>query len=1054
MALIGSELTQLPKKETIILYIMNKQSLVCRFLYSTALFTSLSLSCQLHPATAGGIYTANPFPILDPRGQSPHTNWKQIDTPKFTLIYPAPLHSLAVRSTQIFEEVHQLLSPLLDWQPRSKVKVLLLDNRDQANGLTAPILGVGITLWAVPPSTQSTTYFYDDWLRMLIIHEYAHFLNMDATDGILNSLRTIFGDLPLLNSLLPPWFLEGLAVYFETELTTAGRGRSTYYEMVHRAAVQEGVFDHPEFVNLDKINGSNPYFPRGDIRYLFGYQWVNELAKQRVQNATSPSGVGALGAFSRQSARSVPYLHSGVSEGVVGKSFETLWSEWVASTRTRVTDEISRIKSRPLTPFTHLIPPSHSESSTVFGSALSPDGGSLAINYRSTAERSGLFIIDVKTQKMTKLADRADGVGIAFTPDSNYVLFSQITQEDNYNTYSELYSCQIETGHCQQLTHYLRAADPDVSLAGDQVVFTVYEEGRTKLYSAALFLSKTAPNDGVWLGAPRLLHDPGDLEQISNPKFSIDGKKITFVSHPLGKRQSDLLAIDLEKRTVSTLVADGSFNTFPAIDNQGRLYFISDRTGVSNLYLFRESKPQLVSNVITGLAAPTFQRVLHSFSRANPFALAEKKFPIEYSDYYASLFTTSGWALSKLSLDTGPGSKLEEKDVAITLPSPAPLLEKPRASPTPSSALLEPEMSVHNYNPLPSLIPRFWSPTLSLDSALFSAGAQTAGFDDLYIHRYLVGTAYTPKLGVGEGSLLYSTQLLGPEIRLGSDYLTVGTSQSGKNLFSTHFFDVTATLSYPISWTYSSLTAAIGLNAQKYFIRQYDTDYSNPRLNQMTDLVPIVDFTLSYTDLENSDLSVTDGEKGVLTRLGVRSYSLPNMQTQWKSYLGVATVHRLGNHVTLRPSLKGQWASLLNQDFLYASGILSGRTNSFMSPVPSDNLNQIGLRGYAGLASFNRLVGVGSLDLRFPIVAIFRGFGLIPAFFNQLSGLAFLETAALPSASGTLFLPATGFGVRLTNEFFYNLRSSLALELHYGFDRAYGGGTDLILQLSLGGLGF
>ena len=63
------------------------------------------------------------------------------------------------------------------------------------------------------------------------------------------------------NSVWPAWMLEGLAVYMETNFTTAGRGRSTYYETMARGAVEAGVLNSSEYMTLDMINGTNPYFP-------------------------------------------------------------------------------------------------------------------------------------------------------------------------------------------------------------------------------------------------------------------------------------------------------------------------------------------------------------------------------------------------------------------------------------------------------------------------------------------------------------------------------------------------------------------------------------------------------------------------------------------------------------------------------------------------------------------------------------------------------------------------------------------------------------------------
>ena len=58
--------------------------------------------------------------------------------------------------------------------------------------------------------------FYDDWMRQLIYHEYAHILHTDTSKGLHTILNSIFGKFALNNAVTPRWYTEGLAVYYET----------------------------------------------------------------------------------------------------------------------------------------------------------------------------------------------------------------------------------------------------------------------------------------------------------------------------------------------------------------------------------------------------------------------------------------------------------------------------------------------------------------------------------------------------------------------------------------------------------------------------------------------------------------------------------------------------------------------------------------------------------------------------------------------------------------------------------------------------------------------
>ena len=153
------------------------------------------------PSHAAIIYTGNPFSDTDSNGLSPFWNWKVIESANFRVVFPEDLHETAQKTTQYFEEAHSFLSPLFRWQPHHKTQILVIDNRDSANGLTSPVARYGIVIWTTPPDVWSGLNVYDDWLRQLVIHEYTHFLNMDTTDSFWEPLRYIFGDTFLPNSI-------------------------------------------------------------------------------------------------------------------------------------------------------------------------------------------------------------------------------------------------------------------------------------------------------------------------------------------------------------------------------------------------------------------------------------------------------------------------------------------------------------------------------------------------------------------------------------------------------------------------------------------------------------------------------------------------------------------------------------------------------------------------------------------------------------------------------------------------------------------------------------
>ena len=174
------------------------------------------------------------------------------------------------------EEVHEKLVPRIKWEPKEKTQVVLVDAMDEANGMSTPFPYNLMILFLTQPVGEpgfGTTAF-DDWLRMLITHEYTHTLQLDMVNGGLGGvMQAVFGRLYFPNLFQPLWLIEGLAVYEETALTGGGRGRSPGADMVLRMAALEGPFP-----TLGQMSVFPDTWPSGQVPYLFGDSFTTFIA--------------------------------------------------------------------------------------------------------------------------------------------------------------------------------------------------------------------------------------------------------------------------------------------------------------------------------------------------------------------------------------------------------------------------------------------------------------------------------------------------------------------------------------------------------------------------------------------------------------------------------------------------------------------------------------------------------------------------------------------------------------------------------------------------------
>ncbi len=987
--------------------------------------------------------------IGDALGLSPYWDWKTIESEHFRVTFPAELLDAARKTTNYYEEAHGFLSKALKWQPRSKVQIVVINNGDQANGLTSALGRLGMVIYVTPPEPFYSTNYYDDWLRLLVIHEYTHFLNMDATQNVYSFLRYIFGDLFLPNTLWPTWMLEGLAVYMETRYTHLGRGRSPLYEMILRAAVDENRLATSDHVTLDRLNGDYPFHPSGEIPYLFGYQLMNRVAQEPVKDELTAdldqplaNGEDALGTMSWRSAGRFPFFINGNLENITGKDWYTYWDEWVAETRARVQKQLARITSNPVTSYEKI----EQEGLEALGTAASADGQWLAYTMSSPDRRTGLYLRNLGTGEVRRLSDKISGASMSFTPDSKWLLASSVHRVNLYYTWTDLAVYEVSSGNWRWLSDELRARDPDVSRDGTRVVFAISENSYTTLAVADL-----KRDDHGWptLGSVRKLPTTGPYDRASTPKLSIDGQKIYYALHRNGRPAEELMAWDLDTDQTTTLISNGHMNRAPTVHPNGDLYFVSDLSGVDNLYrldvndldrfqvkktmkevspVARSPHPELATNLKTGLNFPTFGPTTGNDAPA-----------------YATVYSARGWNVSRIQLLK---TAVDATDVSID-PPPA-----PRADEKSSNHAASIDYEARDYSAFPSLLPRQW--TLLALPYLNGAYIQTeaAGFDAVDRHNYLVALGYNTSIPKLDYAAIYSNRSFGPTLTLLASERTTGINTNDLDIIDyTREENYTLTLALPIRWTFSGLTPTFGVNAGRTTAYIPGFNPTNGDVLARSLYVPSADLALYYSNAETSSLAVGN-ERGRSTAVGTRVYSTPSRQT-WKAAFQGSEFLPLGHHVTLNPSVKGQWTSGFNSGYGPANAVVEGYIPQLFAIGGSGIFDGIKFRGYPERVFYSRSVAVGALDLRFPIFRIFRGIGTYPIFFDNLYGFVFTEATWFPSATGAVrTLPSAGGGLRLSTELPFSIPVTGTLEYHHGLREVAGGKADLVATFRLGAYRF
>ena len=108
--------------------------------------------------------------------------------------YPKTQQAQLATVAALAEDVHQRLTEVFPKTTYGKTQLVLTDHTDESNGFA--------TVWPYPKITIYLAPLEDprgfglgklEWLEYLLVHEYAHVLQLGAARGITGKLRKIFG---------------------------------------------------------------------------------------------------------------------------------------------------------------------------------------------------------------------------------------------------------------------------------------------------------------------------------------------------------------------------------------------------------------------------------------------------------------------------------------------------------------------------------------------------------------------------------------------------------------------------------------------------------------------------------------------------------------------------------------------------------------------------------------------------------------------------------------------------------------------------------------------
>jgi Tol biopolymer transport system component len=968
-----------------------------------------------------------------PAATLPNARWFTLETPHFEIHFYPEERGFAEQTARYAERAYRLITRYLNWRPSGHVSVTLMDHVDVANGEASAIPYTFIHAFGSPPEPLDELSDFDDYVKLLITHEFTHVAHLDTIlSWCPRLINTLFGKIYAPNLSQPTWFIEGLAVLMESRQTTAGRVRSSFFDMHLRVPFIEG-----RLLGLDNVSALPLAYPEGTAAYLYGsslLRYVEDMyGPGKIREISHRYGDECIaGGVNRVTGRAVGL---GYTE-VFG---EGLWEAWKRSQSHRYTLEIEEAGRRPLQVgrrFTHDAPGPRGQGLTP---RFLPDGA--VVYHRTSYDEAPAYVwVDPATGARRTLADMLGGGPMAPTPDGRALVFQRVAflpipariGSSPHLQWNDLYRLDLEGGTVRRLTRGHRVHEPDVSRDGTRIACVVGGTGSRQL--------AILPIEG---GTPRIL-GPGLPGFAYTPAFSPDGRLIAYSRwKPGGFR--DIHLYDLETDTDRSLSADRAMDLDPSFTPDGRfLLFSSDRSGIYDVYAYELATGTLyqVTNVLDGAFQPAVS--------PDGTRLVYTGFSSEGFDLYEMPFVPSHFLLAQPYANARPDSPADPDGES----------DSPEAVAADAAAVPFPQQ-VTPYAAWRYLYPRTWSVSalnnpLGLGRTLNLA--TTVG-DPVGIHaltlNLLLPTQGPPSIA---GSYGYNRfwPSFGLSARRTEQEVPSGLLFQGMNLpYRQLVVGASASVGLPVGRTATSATdVSFGYDYTAYGpIEAVPIADPTAPITVLPESGPDADVFVSwrFTNAQSWHLSIS-AQQGRTVSLYLRwsdpslggRFSTTELSWSWAEYLTMP------------------WARLHVLALLYGGGIGIGDKRNFFSLggfVQQDLVRSIFLnrreccfflRGYPENSFFGDEYELFSAEYRAPLVWIEHGYSTFPLYLRRIWGSAFFDAGNAFTGPFRIQQLKTDVGAEAHLQFnlAYFLESELQIGYAHGFQKPGGNQWYLVAAVS------
>ncbi len=593
--------------------------------------------------------------------EPPGLQWKKIETPHFTILFP---ENLVEEAQRVANRAENTFSALVKTSVRTPKRLtLILSNQGVIdNGYFR--LAPRMSEWYHRPTFLHTIGVLD-WYDLLAVHEGRHVIQFEEmNEGFTKIAGILFGDLGRLAASLrsvPLWLIEGDALVAETEMTGGGRGRSPAFDMDIRALLLSGIRYNYHKAYLGSYADWYPnYYHLGYLLTAYAKREFGPATIQNIFRRTARRGNLFFpfdNALKQEVGTSVSKYYENAMDELL--AFWTLQQKKVKTTSFRKIN----VKNRRV--WTSYMSPRYDEDGTIYVQKNGMENPATLVRLSYSGEE----------EKITQISPLS-GFFNRLSVKNSRVCWSEWVPDIRWGKreYSDISVLDIKSGKTRRITKKSKLFDPMLSPGGQYVVAVEYTPERQ---CTLLILDIDSGREIFRFSNP-------ENDFFLNPSWSEDGSKIVVMQQ---NREGRALSIVYPaSQRIEKIIPSSLENITHPVFYKEYILYNSSYSGIDNIYAVDTTDKN------------RYQITSSQFGAFFPEVSPDEK-SLLYNDY-----SIDGYDVAEILLDPQEWRKIESVEKQSLPFFNPPVYAESRDGMEDNAPLSTKEYEIQNYRPLSHLL--------------------------------------------------------------------------------------------------------------------------------------------------------------------------------------------------------------------------------------------------------------------------------------------------------------------------------------------------------------